>query len=151
VSRRPTDRESDGGDSRVQPEASFLLCASSNGAETRCAVTAGDHRAEWVGSVVVVRVSGAIDMLTAPALTEKVREVVAQSPTAVIIDLTDVEFLASAGMQVLVNTHNEVTPAIRFAVVADGPATSRPLKITGLTDLITLFPTLDGALDHVAS
>ncbi|MGA5466032.1 STAS domain-containing protein [Mycobacterium sp. NPDC050041] len=112
-------------------------------------MTAEDDREEWVGSVVVVRASGAIDMLTAPALTEKVRAVVAQRPTAVIIDLTDVEFLASAGMQVLVNTHHEVTPAIRFAVVADGPATSRPLKITGLTDVITLFPTLDGALDHV--
>ena len=114
-------------------------------------MTAEDHREQWLGSVVVVRASGAIDMLTAPALTEKVRAVVAQAPTAVIIDLTDVEFLASAGMQVLVNTHNEVTPVVRFAVVADGPATSRPLKITGLTDLITLFPTLDDALDHIAS
>lgn len=127
------------------------LCASFDGAETRWAVTAEDHREQWLGSVVVVRASGAIDMLTAPALTEKVRAVVAQAPTAVIIDLTDVEFLASAGMQVLVNTHNEVTPAVRFAVVADGPATSRPLKITGLTDLITLFSTLDDALDHIAS
>jgi anti-anti-sigma factor len=79
--------------------------------------------------VAVVRASGAIDMLTAPELTERVRAVVAQRPTAVIVDLTDVEFLASAGMQVLVNTHNEITPAIRFAVVADGPATSRPLAL----------------------
>ena len=30
-------------------------------------------------------------------------------------------------------------------MVADGPATSRPLKLVGLADVIGLYPTLDEA------
>ena len=61
-------------------------------------------------------------------------------------DMTDVEFLASAGMQVLMVTHNRLGENTRFAVVADGPATSRPLKITGIADYIEVFSSLDVAL-----
>jgi anti-sigma B factor antagonist len=33
-----------------------------------------------------------------------------------------------------------------LAVVADGPATSRPLKLVGVTDVVDLYATLDEAL-----
>ena len=58
------------------------------------------------------------------------------------------EFLASAGMGVLIAAQDELAPAIRFAVVADGPATSRPLKLVGVTDVVDLYATLDEALDR---
>lgn len=104
---------------------------------------------EWRGAVAVVKAHGALDMLTAPQLGEDIAAVLADKPSGLIVDLTDVDFLASAGMQVLVTAHNLTDPDIRYAVVADGPATSRPLKITGLTDIIALYPTLDAALPHV--
>ena len=107
------------------------------------------HRVEWVGRTVVVRAVGAIDMLTAPALHDTIQNALTRGPAALIIDLTAVDFLASAGMLVLVDTHGQIAPAVRFAVVADGPATSRPLKITGLTELLALFGTLESALDQV--
>jgi anti-anti-sigma factor len=104
---------------------------------------------EWEGAVAVVRVSGALDMFTAPQLGDDITATVDQNPAGLIVDLTDVDFLASAGMQTLVVAHNAVTPAVRFAVVADGPATSRPLTVTGLTDLIALFATREAALEYV--
>lgn len=73
-----------------------------------------------------------------------------KEPTGLIVDLSDAEFLSSAGMHVLVTMHHELTPAARFAVVADGPGTSRPLKITGLPDVIDVFSTLDAALRKLA-
>lgn len=105
---------------------------------------------EWVDDVVVVRATGAIDMLTAPQLQESIQHALDKGPAALVVDLTAVDFLASAGMQVLVWAHNEVSKNARFAVVADGPATSRPLKITGLTDVIALFATLDSAIETFA-
>lgn len=105
---------------------------------------------QWRGRVAVVRATGAIDMLTAPQLQTAIRAVQEKQPTGLIVDLSDAEFLSSAGMQVLVTTHEEITPGARFAVVAEGPGTSRPLKITGLTDFIDLFSTLDAALDTFA-
>lgn len=103
-----------------------------------------------VNGVVVVAAAGAVDMLTAPQLQELITTVIERKPAGLIIDLTDVDFLASAGMQVLMVTRNLVAGTIRLAVVADGPATSRPLKITGVADYIDLFSSLDVALNNLA-
>lgn len=105
---------------------------------------------EWHGQVAVVRAAGVVDMLTAPRLQTAIRAAHQKGPAGLIVDLSDVEFLSSAGMHVLVVTHDEITPQTRFAVVAEGPGTSRPLKITGLTDFIDLFSTLDAALNGFA-
>lgn len=104
---------------------------------------------KWIGSVAVVSASGAIDMLTAPELAHRIEATLLKQPKAVVVDLTDVDFLASAGMQVLVAAQ-EAASGARLVVAADGPATSRPLKITGITDIIDMYPTLDEALENVA-
>lgn len=85
-------------------------------------------------------------MLTAPALEQAIRDAVGKNPTALVVDFTAVDFLASAGMGVLVGVHDEITPGIAFRVVADGPATSRPLKLVGIADIIPLHATLDEAM-----
>jgi anti-anti-sigma factor len=103
----------------------------------------------WVGRVAVVAASGELDMLTAPQLRDAVQSALGKSPAGLIVDLTQVDFLGSAGMQVLMEAHNQTDGTdTRFAVVADGPATSRPLKITGIADLIDLFASLDVALEN---
>ena len=104
---------------------------------------------KWVGNVAIVSATGAVDMLTAPQLAQSIRSSLGNQPKAVIVDLTDVDFLASAGMQVLVAAHEDAGSDTRLVVVADGPATSRPLKITGITDFIDLYPSLDEALESV--
>ncbi len=101
---------------------------------------------EWVGRVAVVSVSGVVDMLTAPQLEEGIQSALGQNPTGLIVDFTEVEFLASAGMGILVATHDEASEDVRFCVVADGPATSRPLKLVGIADMIPLYATRNEAL-----
>lgn len=103
-----------------------------------------------IDGVVIVSAVGAVDMLTAPQLQEVIDAAVERKPASLIVDLTEVDFLGSAGMQVLVLTQKRVAAQTRFAVVADGPATSRPLKVTGLTDYVELFSTLDVALANFA-
>lgn len=106
----------------------------------------------WVGRVAVVAASGDLDMLTAPQLREAVQAALGKDPVGLIVDLTSVEFLGSAGMQVLMEAHNQTDgTATRFAVVAEGSATSRPLKITGIADLIELYSSLDVALDNITA
>lgn len=104
-----------------------------------------------IDSNSVVAVSGVVDMLTAPQLEKAIAEAAKSSPNAVVVDMTDVEFLASAGMGVLIAAQDELAPAIKLAVVADGPATSRPLKLVGVTDVVDLYPTLDEALAALTS
>ena len=122
-----------------QPDPAEI--ASSAAAAVSCGIE--EHR---LGAVSVVSVTGTVDMLTAPQLEEAIGSATKSSPSAVVVDLSRVEFLASAGMGVLVAAKNMLAPAVRFAVVADGPATSRPLKLIGIADVVELFATLDEAL-----
>ena len=110
-------------------------------AEPGCVVDAA-----WHGSTLVVRCSGVIDMVTAPLVQDALTAALAQEPSAVVVDLGAVEFLAAAGMGVLIATHTQLTPEVRFAVVADGPITSRPLRLTGVADHVNMHATLDAAL-----
>ena len=99
-----------------------------------------------VQRTVVLTVSGELDMMTAPALTEAIRAAAGHQPTALIVDLSTVEFLASAGMTVLVTAQQELAPSIRFGVVADGPSTSRPMRMVGVDQLVPLYRTLSDAM-----
>jgi anti-sigma B factor antagonist len=103
-----------------------------------------------MGSVVVVAVSGDLDMLTSPALAGAVDAAARNGPSALIVDLSKVTFLASAGINLLAALHHDVTFMVPFAVVADGPITGRPLKLVGIDQIVALYPTLEQALAGVA-
>lgn len=107
----------------------------------------GTHR---IDRAVVVTVSGEVDMLSAPRLAEAIHTALAARPAALIVDLSKVAFLASAGMTVLVTAQAEVVPPTRFAVVANGAATSRPIKLMGIDSVLSLHSTLDSALSDIA-
>lgn len=106
---------------------------------------------KWFDRVVVVSAAGTVDMLTSPKLEERINAAVAQKPAALVVDLTDVEFLASAGMSVLIAAHQQTPEGVAFAVVADGPVTGRPLKLVGVADIVDVYPTLDEALAKLAA
>jgi anti-anti-sigma factor len=97
----------------------------------------------------VVRVSGEIDLVTAPALEQAIDSVVAESPTALVIDLSGVEFLGSVGLKILAATYEKLDTATQFGVVARGPATRRPIHLTGLDKTFPLYSTFDEALSAV--
>ena len=97
---------------------------------------------------VVLRVSGEIDMLTAPVLSEHVQEQFARpepggTPRTLVFDLTRVSFLGSAGLAVL--AHAQTTAADRgdaVQVVANARAVLRPLEVTGLDKVLDVRPDL---------
>lgn len=103
----------------------------------------------WVDRTAILAVRGDVDALTAPKLTEKILDVSAEQPSALILDLSELDFLASAGITVLVAAHEYITEKVNvgFAVVADGPTTSRPLKLMAIDSVINLHPNLQDALD----
>jgi anti-anti-sigma factor len=107
----------------------------------------GKHQ---VDQAVVLTVSGEVDMLSSPQLADAIQTALATQPAALIVDLSKVGFLASAGMTVLVTAHAEVEPPTKFAVVANGSATSRPIKLMGIDSVLALYNSLDGALSDIA-
>jgi anti-anti-sigma factor len=104
---------------------------------------------KYRGDVAVLAVAGEVDNLTASALEDAIDRVVRDGLTTLIIDLSEVTFLASIGLAILASTHDRLDEGAGFAVVADGAATSRPIQLTGLDQCFSLHSTLDEALASV--
>lgn len=95
---------------------------------------------------MVVRVAGVVDMLTARTLVEQLDRALATGPSALIIDLTEVEFLASAGIAALTNAHRIAGHGCTVAVVAANYATSRPITVTRADREVTVCASMRDAL-----
>jgi anti-sigma B factor antagonist len=102
------------------------------------------------GEVTVLSVFGDIDLSSAGELGAHVSAALAARPPILLVDLTAVEFMASAGLQVLVDTYRTATRT-RVAVVAAGLATRRPITVTGLHHVMELYPSLGKALAELQS
>jgi anti-sigma B factor antagonist len=102
-----------------------------------------------VDGLAVVSVSGSVDMLTAPGLAEAIESALAKKPNGLIVDLSRVEFLGSAGISVLMKTRDNYGESAQFCVVADGPATHRPLTLLGINEMMSLCRTLDDAVSKL--
>ncbi|WP_338759756.1 anti-sigma factor antagonist [Nocardia vulneris] len=101
---------------------------------------------EMHDGVAVVRVGGEIDVLTAPKLATAIDDAqttdTGDAPYGLIVDLSDVTFMASSGLTVLAAGAQPNPRGTRLAVVASHPATLRPMQLTGLTDLLSVYPTV---------
>lgn len=104
-----------------------------------------------IGAATVLVVTGTVDMITSPKLEAALTAIMAKAPQAVIVDLSTVDFLASTGMGVLVAAHDALPAGTRLAVVADGPATARPLDLIGFAGVLGVVSTLDAALSAVTA
>ena len=119
---------------------------------TNTAGSAHQHGFEvqkWWSSnrLVVLSVCDAVDTLSAPQLSEAICDALGAAPAGLIVDLTDVEFLASVGMSVLLAAQEAADAmTVRFGIVADGAATSRPIRLLGIDAILVLYPPLGDAL-----
>jgi anti-sigma B factor antagonist len=95
------------------------------------------------GAAAVLAVSGEVDMATAPRLRRDVLAALRDAPEALVLDLTGVTFLGSAGLTVLVEARRSAGTALR---VAAGHAARRTIEVAGLTALFSVHPTVAAAL-----
>ncbi len=87
----------------------------------------------------VVRVSGEIDMLTAPRLRDEVTPLVSAAGSDVVVDLDEVTFLGSNGLGVLVElSHQAAAAGSRFRLVCANRTVIRPIALTGLDQVLEL-------------
>lgn len=94
--------------------------------------------------------AGIMDMAAAPILTEQIRAILRRRPKALVVDLTRVTFLATAGMSVLMETDRKSEElSIALKVVADGPVTAKPMELLGIHDLLDMYPTVEDALGGI--
>ncbi|WP_431920954.1 STAS domain-containing protein [Amycolatopsis tucumanensis] len=96
-------------------------------------------------AALVVHTSGELDASTVPRLRAIMRGVLTGAHALLVVDLSGVTFLGSAGMHLLLEIHDLAgNTAVR--VVAQGRSTVKPLRLTKLADVLDLYPTLAQAL-----
>lgn len=110
------------------------------------ASSAGSVALEHQDDAAVLRVSGALDLALAPKLRQLTERAARLRPAVLVIDLSGVTFLASAGMAELVRAHRGRGEPVPLRVVASGRITLRPLEMTRLTDELAIYPSLPEAL-----
>lgn len=97
--------------------------------------------------VVVLHVSGELDTTSAQELARPLRANLVEGIRAVVVDLTGVRFLGSAGLEALVIGQQRATELdVEFVVVATSRATVRPIEATGLNSVFTIVDSVDAAV-----
>lgn len=97
-----------------------------------------------VDSIRILSITGEIDMASAPRFQSAVDEALLDRPATLVVDLSQVEFFGSAGLSVLL-VAAEAVPQGQLRVVASSPV-RRPIEVTGLDKLLSVFNSVDDAL-----
>jgi anti-sigma B factor antagonist len=101
------------------------------------------------GLAVVLRTTGEIDMNTAPVLAAEFDQAMAAAtaPAPVVADLSDVTFLSSAGLAVLLDARERCSAAgTPLRIVATNRPVLRALAIAGLAELLSVHSTVEEAV-----
>jgi anti-sigma B factor antagonist len=93
----------------------------------------------------VVTAEGTLDLHTAPRLADAVATALAQRPAKLVIDLTEVDFLAAAGLHVLLCAQQDAGDSKQLRVVATGNAL-RSISLTAVDEVLAIYPTLAAAV-----
>jgi len=100
-----------------------------------------------VGDKTVVEVSGEIDVYTASIMRERLVGLLEVGRTDLVVDLTDVAFMDSTGLGVLVGVLKKVRGhGGRLQLVISSEQLLKVFRITALTQVFTIRQTLDEAL-----
>ena len=104
-----------------------------------------------VGHAVVVSLSGDVDMLTAPQLLPAVEHCITDGECSLlVVDLAEVTFLATSGLGALLDVREfaERHELPFRLVIGENRHVLRPFEITGITNVLTIYRTVDEALNE---
>lgn len=101
---------------------------------------AGFHaEADGDGGSVVVRLQGELDMATAPALSRALDTALDGRPSALRLDLSDLEFVDSTGIRVLITACRRAGgQACSFSLCAPRRPVLKALRLTGVDRLMVI-------------
>jgi anti-sigma B factor antagonist len=95
---------------------------------------------------VVLEVGGEVDVQTAPALRDALEALDEAAESVVVVDMTEVEFLDSTGLGVLVSALQRArTRDARLGLVIAQERVLKLFNVTGLSEEFEIFSTIDEA------
>jgi anti-sigma B factor antagonist len=98
------------------------------------------------GGCTVVAVRGEVDLATAPALKNRLLDLVTSGVTEIVVDLTETDFLDSTGLGAVVAAYKRVRAHDgHLRLVATAPRVKRVFEITSLNRVVPICASVDEA------
>jgi anti-sigma B factor antagonist len=98
----------------------------------------------------LIAVQGEVHVSTAPEFSERLNDAIARGKTGVVIDMTEVAFIDSTGLSVLLNALRRVTRQQgALALAVSNPTVLRLFEITRLDSTFDILPTREEAIARV--
>jgi anti-sigma B factor antagonist len=105
-----------------------------------------DINVKMVEQIAVVEIAGDIDGKTAPEVQQQILAVV--HPAAkILLDMSRVDYMSSAGLRVLLATHRQITSQkATLGLVGLSEDIQDTMSATGFLSFFTTYPTLEAGL-----
>ena len=89
-------------------------------------------------STLIMKVSGRLDTMTAPELEKKLNTDCLDGITKLVMDFSDLEYISSAGLRVLLIAAKKMKGNGSFAVRNLNEIVKEVLDVTGFLDILTV-------------
>ena len=100
-----------------------------------------------VEGVTVISLTGSIDAMTAPKITEFIQGQIAKGSIKLVADLSGVDYTSSAGLRVLLGAIKETrAQSGDLRLTGIQPDVQKVLNLSGFTNILKTFDTLDAAV-----
>jgi anti-sigma B factor antagonist len=108
-------------------------------------------RVDARGGVVLLRLEGELDMAAAPAIRGAIDAARAEGRAPVVLDFAEVTFVDSAALRELLEGDERLrADGAELVVAAPRRVVARLLELTSTSEMLTVSPTLEQALERVA-
>ena len=107
-----------------------------------------DIHDKQINDVIVVRIEGSIDTLTAPSIMKHINGVISSGNVKLIADLSAVNYTSSAGLRVLLGTVKQTrAKGGNLYLCGVQPDVEKVLTLSGFTSILEIVPDIEAALD----
>lgn len=92
-----------------------------------------------------ITLTGELDAASAPAFKAEIEKAAAQKPRRLVLMLSGLEFMASAGLRVLIFAKQKLGSGTDIYVVGAQPSIVDTLEMTGFQHSVVMLPEYDAA------
>lgn len=101
---------------------------------------------ERTDGAVVVALAGELDLYNAHVVRDALIDAASEAPTRLVVDLSDVKFIDSTALGVLIEARTRMTNRRAFLLASPGLETRRALEVSGLDRHFAVHESREDAL-----
>lgn len=107
------------------------------------------YKRELDPRTTVVSAEGELDLSTAPRLKWMLTDALESGTERLVADLSDVGFMDSTALGVLVAAQRKLAPGARLAIACTSEKVLQIFEFSGIDSAFAIFSTVDEALAHL--